>query len=108
MSFLRTIMTCFSVVAVTASLSAFAAPADKVPTAHDINPPVTATSTASSEEKININTANVDELKTLKGIGATKAEAIVDYRTQHGSFKTIEDLGNVKGINGKIMENVVK
>lgn len=34
----------------------------------------------------------------LKGIGEKKAQDIVDYRTEHGPFKTVSDLGNVKGI----------
>lgn len=47
---------------------------------------------------VNINTASVTTLDTLPGIGPTKAAAIVDYRTTHGSFDRIEDIVNVKGI----------
>jgi competence protein ComEA len=49
-------------------------------------------------EQININTASAEELQRLPGIGATKAQSIVDYRTQHGNFQSVEDLQNVKGI----------
>lgn len=49
-------------------------------------------------QMININKATAEELDALPGIGPTKAGAIIDYRTQHGDFKTIEDIENVKGI----------
>ncbi len=49
--------------------------------------------------KININTADAETLSMeLTGIGQSKAEAIVAYREQHGPYKQIEDLINVKGI----------
>ena len=48
--------------------------------------------------KININAATVKELAKLPGIGKKKAEAIVAYREQHGPYKNIEELVNVKGI----------
>jgi competence protein ComEA len=56
--------------------------------------------------KVNINTAKVDELATLPGIGPAKAEAIVKYRKDHGKFKKIEDLKEVKGIGDKIIEKI--
>ena len=53
--------------------------------------------------KVNINTATAQELSAkLDSIGAKKAQAIVAYRNQHGQFKRIEDLKNVKGIGEKI------
>lgn len=48
--------------------------------------------------KINLNTATVEELCTLSGIGEARAKAIVSYRTDNGPFKTIEDIMNVSGI----------
>lgn len=51
---------------------------------------------------VNINTAGADELKALPGIGSAKAEAIVEYRKQHGNFKSVEELKNVKGIGDGI------
>ena len=56
--------------------------------------------------KVDINTANVDELASLSGIGKVKAEAIVAYRTANGKFKTAEDLTKVKGIGDKTVEKI--
>ena len=59
----------------------------------------------SKEGKVNINTATVEELKTLKGVGEKKAEAIIEYRKKNGSFKTKEDLMTVRGIGKKLFES---
>lgn len=59
---------------------------------------------ASKEGKVNINTATVEELKTLKGVGEKKAEAIIEYRKKNGSFQTKEDLMKVRGIGKKLFE----
>ena len=56
--------------------------------------------------KININTASVAELETLKGIGTKKAEAIVKYREDHGKFNKAEDLVLVKGIGDKVLAKI--
>ena len=55
-------------------------------------------SLAHAVEFVNINTADKTELTTLYGIGEVKAQAIIDYRTQRGPFRKIEDLVQVKGI----------
>ena len=47
---------------------------------------------------VNVNTATAEELETLTGIGPSLAQAIIDYRTEHGAFRTAEDMLNVKGI----------
>jgi len=50
---------------------------------------------------INLNTATVDQLMTLPGIGRKTAELILEHRTRTGGFKKIEELMNVKGIGEK-------
>ena len=49
-------------------------------------------SSSTSDGKVNINTASVEELTSLKGIGQTRAESIVAYRQEHGAFAAVEDL----------------
>lgn len=50
---------------------------------------------------VNINTATPAELDGVKGIGPSKAQAIVDYRSKNGPFKSLDDLKNVKGFGEK-------
>lgn len=57
-------------------------------------------------DKLNINRATVTQLEALPGIGAKRAQAIIDYRTQHGNFQTIESLNDVKGIGDAIFQQL--
>lgn len=57
------------------------------------------------DAKVNINTATLEELKTLKGIGDSYAARIIEYR-QATPFKEPEDLMNVKGIGEKTFEKI--
>ena len=50
---------------------------------------------------VNLNTATKEELDTVKGIGPVKAQAIVDYRKEHGPFKSVDELKNVRGFGEK-------
>lgn len=56
---------------------------------------------ASSDSRIDLNTATAEQLETLKGIGPAYAQRILDYRRQHGWFTSVDELGNVKGIGEK-------
>jgi competence protein ComEA len=56
--------------------------------------------------KININTANQEELESLPGIGPQKASDILNYRQQNGSFNTLRDLLMVEGIGEKLLEQI--
>lgn len=56
--------------------------------------------------KVNINTADLEELMTLPGIGPALAQRIVDYRNTQGSFRSLEELKNVSGIGDKIYQNI--
>ena len=59
-----------------------------------------------NSELININTANEEELQNIKGIGASKAKSIIEYRNENGNFKSIEDIKNVEGIGDTLYETI--
>lgn len=56
---------------------------------------------------IDLNTATVDELMSLKGIGKKRAEAILADREQKGRFKSVEDLSRVKGMSQKLVSRMM-
>lgn len=56
---------------------------------------------ASAKAALNLNTATLDQLEDLPGIGRATAERILEYRQKSGGFKKIEELMNVKGIGEK-------
>jgi|GEM_PF-511580 len=70
----------------------------------------TAVAVPVSQFPININTASATELDLLPGIGPVYAQRIVDYRTQNGNFKTIEEIKKIKGIGdvtfGKLKDDI--
>jgi len=56
-------------------------------------------------EAVNINTADKEALMTsIKGVGETRADAIIAYREQNGDFKSVEDLSEVRGVGPSIVE----
>ena len=61
---------------------------------------------AYADEKVDINTATVKELKTIPGIGQVIAERIVEYRETERAFSTVDDLLNVKGIGKATLEKI--
>lgn len=62
-------------------------------------------STAEHQPKVNLNTADVKTIvKTIRGIGQRRAQAIVNYRTENGSFNTLDDLAKVRGISKRFVQ----
>ncbi|MCM2265556.1 MAG: helix-hairpin-helix domain-containing protein [Desulfuromonadales bacterium] len=55
---------------------------------------------------LNLNSATVEQLDDLPGIGPALAERIVAYRTEHGSFAQVDQLNDVKGIGDKTLEKL--
>lgn len=60
----------------------------------------------SEKAKISINSASLEDLMLIKGVGPTTAERIIEYREVEGGFKTLEDLMNVKGIGEKTFQKL--
>ena len=67
---------------------------------------VVALATPLADAALNLNTATKDELVALSGIVPAKAQAILDYRTQHGGFKSVDELKDVKGIGARRFEKL--
>lgn len=59
-----------------------------------------------ADPRLNLNEATVSQLEQLPGIGPSKAKAIVTYREQHGRYRSIDELLEVKGIGPKILEKL--
>jgi competence protein ComEA len=57
-------------------------------------------------QKVNVNTATLEELTALPGVGDKKAAAIIEYRTKFGKFTSLEQLAEVKGIGKKMLEKL--
>lgn len=55
---------------------------------------------------ININSANLEELKKISGVGDVKAQSIIEYREKNGGFKSIDEIKNIDGIGEKTFEKI--
>jgi len=72
----------------------------------EVSDAANAGSTGEEGDKVNINTATVEELKTLNGIGDKRAQDIIDYRNSNGNFKNIEDIKKVNGIKDGVYSKI--
>ncbi|HEY0289059.1 MAG TPA: helix-hairpin-helix domain-containing protein [Pseudomonas sp.] len=88
-----------------AFLTSFSVAATAAPTAPASTSPAVAVQQADQGTKVNLNTASAETLqKELSGIGAGKASAIVAYRDENGSFTSVDELIEVKGIGKAILD----
>ena len=89
-------------------ISALATQTENPDTSATADTSVPSSSSASSQNngKVNINTADLSALMTLKGIGEVYAQRIIDYRTAHGPFTSIDELMKVEGIGTKRFDDI--
>jgi competence protein ComEA len=76
------------------------------PVAHATTGDTKTPAAASSASPVNVNTATMDELISLPGIGEKRAQAILDMRKQKGGFKSVDELTEVKGIGPANLEKL--
>ena len=101
--------TIFTLIAVALLLSAAAPVAAEQAEKPAVTPAAEKSATpaaAALTGKLNINTATVEQISLLPGIGGKKAQAIIDYRAANGNFKKAEDLMNVRGIKEKKLDKI--
>ena len=79
-----------------------------VPTKEEATSQESQSNTSNNKEnkKVNLNKASVEELKQVKGLGAKRAQDIIDHRESNGKFKSVDDLKKVSGIGAKTIEKL--
>ncbi len=66
----------------------------------------TANKEDNATKKVSLNNGTKEDFETLSGIGSSKANAIIEYRNEHGKFNTIEEIKNVSGIGDATFEKI--
>jgi competence ComEA-like helix-hairpin-helix protein len=69
-------------------------------------PPILAAGGTGLSGVVNINTATVEELQLLPGIGESRAKAVIELRKRNGGFKSVDELTQVKGIGATALERL--
>lgn len=72
----------------------------------EVNNCIEKTSTENKSTLVNINTATIEELQTLDGIGESKAKSIINHRNEFGKFNSIEEIKNVSGIGDSLFVQI--
>ncbi|NVY95714.1 helix-hairpin-helix domain-containing protein [Lactobacillus sp. DCY120] len=70
------------------------------------NSTATGKGSGTDAKQVNLNTASLEDLQNVTGIGPKKAAAIIDYRQNNGTFSKVEDLSKVKGIGTKTVDSI--